>query len=102
MERCPTCRARYSGGESCHRCQTDLRQVLAIEETARHHRQQARAALQRGCVQESWEQARFACYLHRSSASVKSLALAALADRDFGAALELWCEYRQLRSAGEA
>ena len=31
MERCPTCGARHAGGPSCHRCRTDLGQVLAIE-----------------------------------------------------------------------
>ena len=34
MERCPTCGARHAGGPSCHRCRTDLRQVLAVERAA--------------------------------------------------------------------
>ena len=48
MEHCPTCGARHAGGPSCHRCRTDLSQVLAIERAAASHRRPARAALERG------------------------------------------------------
>ena len=95
MEQCPTCKARYRGGEVCHRCQTDLSQVLAVEQAARYHRQQARRALWHGRVHTAREHALIAGELHRSPESVEVLALAALADRDFDTALALWREYRR-------
>ena len=99
MERCPTCGARYREGVVCYRCQTDLRQVLTIEQLARDHAQQARAALRCGRVQEARFRAIEACDLHRTPEAVRILALTALADRDFQTALELWREHRQLRLA---
>ena len=84
MERCPTCGARHAGGPSCHRCRTDLRQVLAVERAAARHRRRTRAALERGDAAEARACAERACALHRSPASVTALALAALAGRDLG------------------
>ncbi|MCP4578317.1 MAG: hypothetical protein GY846_18760 [Deltaproteobacteria bacterium] len=34
MENCPVCNAVYTGGEKCHRCKTDLGQLLAVERRA--------------------------------------------------------------------
>ncbi len=94
MERCPTCGARHAGGPSCHRCRTDLRQVLAIERAAGRHRQEVRAALDRGDRAEARAHAGRACALHRSLESLTALAVAALASGDFPAALRLWREIR--------
>ena len=80
VERCPTCGARHAGGPSCHRCRTDLRQVLAIERAAARRRRRARAALERGDRREARAHAGRACALHRSPESLAVLALAALAD----------------------
>ena len=96
MERCPTCKAPYTGGQVCHRCQTDLRQVLAIEQAAWYHQQQVRLALQGGKAQAAGEHALRACEFYRSPASVEVLALAALAGRDFSTALALWRELKKL------
>ena len=101
MERCPTCGARHAGGPSCHRCRTDLRQVLAIERAAARRRRRARAALDRGDRGEARAHAGRACALHRSPEALAVLALAALADRDFPAALRLWREIRAESAAGE-
>ena len=98
MERCPTCGARHAGGPSCHRCRTDLGQVLATERAAARHRRQARAALGRGDRAAARAHAARACALHRSPESVTVLAVAALADRDFPAALRLW---RQIRNGSD-
>ena len=97
MERCPTCRAKYRGGDSCYRCQTDLRQVLALERAAVDHRQQAVAALQDHCFHAAHDHAQRACELHRTSDSVKLLALTALAGRKFDQALIFWQEYSRNR-----
>ncbi len=94
MERCPTCGARHAGGPSCHRCRTDLGQVLAIERAAARHRRRARAALERGDRAAARAHAGRACTLHRCPESLTVRALAALADGDFLAALRLWREIR--------
>ena len=99
MERCPTCGARHAGGPSCHRCRTDLQQVLSVERAAAHCRRQALAALGRGDRAAARERASHACALHRSRESLTAAALAALADRDFPAAVRLW---RATRAATEA
>ncbi len=94
MERCPTCGARHAGGPSCHRCRTDLRQVLAIERAAARRRRQARAALERGDRAAARAHAGRACALYRSPESLVTLAVAVLATGDFPAALRLWREIR--------
>jgi len=34
MERCPSCRARWDGGEYCRRCQMELSHLLGAEQAA--------------------------------------------------------------------
>ena len=101
MDRCPTCDARYRGGQFCHRCQTDLRQILAVEEAAKYHRQQAQVALRHGLIRKARRCALSACELHHSPASIETLALAALVDRDFAAALALWKTCRSTNRSEE-
>ena len=95
MERCPTCKAQHQGGLCCHRCKTDLRQVLAVEQAAARQRRSARAALERGCISQARVAAHRAGALHRSRDSLKVQALVALRDGDFPLALRLWREIRQ-------
>ena len=68
--------------------------MLVIERAAARRRRLARAALERGDRGEARAHAGRACALHRSPESLAELALAALADRDFPAALRLWREIR--------
>ena len=97
MRRCPTCGARDVKGPSCHRCRTDLHQVLAIERAAAGCRARALAVLGRGYRREARRLARRACTLHRSHDSVVVRAAVALADGDFPLALRLWREIHQGR-----
>ena len=99
MERCPTCGARHAGGPTCHRCRTDLRQVLSVERAAAGCRREALAALDRGDRAAARERAARACALHRSPDNLAAAALGALADRDFPAAVRLW---RASRAAADA
>ena len=92
MERCPTCRAIYRGGETCGRCQTDLRQILAVEATASRHRRQAIEALKAGRPWTADAHARSACRTHRCAESIRVAALASLACRSFPEAVTLWME----------
>lgn len=45
MEKCPVCNAGYTGGESCHRCKTDLGLLQAVARRAQDHMVQALDAL---------------------------------------------------------
>ena len=45
MQRCPNCKARYRGGEACHRCEMELTRLLEIERQAATLRVQIAAAL---------------------------------------------------------
>ena len=94
MEQCPTCRAPYREGDVCYRCQTDLRHVLAAERAAVRCQQQGLAALQSRRFHTAYDYAKQACKLHRSSDSIRVLALASLGLRKFDDALALWKEYR--------
>lgn len=51
MERCPNCRARPEGGDSCRRCGMGLSLLLATERAAERHTTRAAAALARGDVE---------------------------------------------------
>lgn len=93
--RCPTCGARHVEGPCCHRCETDLRQVLAIERAAANDGQRALTALAYGRRSEARALANRACTLHRSRDAVAARAAVALADRDFPLALRLWRETRR-------
>ena len=34
MQRCPNCKARYRGGQVCHRCEMELTRLLEIDRQA--------------------------------------------------------------------
>ncbi len=95
MDRCPTCQAKYREGDVCYRCQTDLRQILAVERAAVCYQLQTFAALRSERVYAAYNHAQRACELHRSPDSIKALALASLASRKFDEAVALWQEYRE-------
>ena len=96
MQRCPTCGARHRGGRQCHRCRTDLHQVLRIERSAAGLRQRARAALAAGHGAQARAIAERACHLHRCPESLAVRAVVALRERDFTLALRLWFERNTL------
>ncbi len=89
------CQAKYREGDVCYRCQTDLRQILAVERAAVSYQQQTVAALRNRRPQTAYSHAKHACELHRSAGSIKALALASLALRQFEEAVALWQEYRR-------
>ena len=94
MERCPTCGARRTDNPFCHRCQTDLRQILAIERAAAVCRRHASVAIRDRRDDEARMLAERACALHRSPASLSVRATAALVEGRFDLALRLWRETR--------
>ena len=94
MVRCPTCGAAWRGGDACHRCRTDFRQILAVEETAARRRRGAETALAKGRAGEAADLARQACRLHGCEESLITLARAALADGDHRLAVSAWRKIR--------
>ena len=101
MQRCPTCGARHRGGPECHRCRTDLQQVLLIERCAAALRRRARTALAAGRSEQARDFAERACSLHRCPESLAMRAVVALRERDFALALQLWSERNTLGGAGD-
>ena len=98
MKHCPTCGARYRGASRCHRCQTDLNQVLLVERAAAALRRRARQALRDGRGVQARDDAERACALHRCPDSLAVRAVVALRERDFPLALRLWFEYEGSRA----
>ena len=96
MQRCPTCGARQRGAPQCHRCRTDLQQVLLIERCAAGLRRQAGVALAAGRSAQARDFAERACALHRCPESLALRAVVALRERDFALALRLWSERNTL------
>jgi hypothetical protein len=48
MDRCPNCRARWDGGETCRRCGMDLAPLLVVEQATEGLLARAVAQLARG------------------------------------------------------
>jgi len=95
---CPTCGTRAVEDLFCRRCNTDLREMRAVERTAAWWRQRGAREVSRASGPEDMCKARAyaerACHLHRSRASLELLAVVALAEREFDLALRLWREIR--------
>ena len=102
VQHCPTCGARYRGGSRCHRCQTDVGQVLLIERAAAALRTRARLALRDGRGGQARDDAERACALHRCSDSLAVRAVVALRERDHPLALRLWLEYERSKASDSA
>ena len=92
MTQCPTCGAKGIEGPSCHRCQTDLRQVQDVERAAAWCRNRATEALKQARRHEARDMADRACALHRSDDSLSLRAIIAIAEGEFDLALRLWRE----------
>jgi hypothetical protein len=51
METCPACKAPFKGRQICHRCKSDLRPLIAVEERAAACLAAARAAFEQNDYQ---------------------------------------------------
>jgi len=54
MKRCPNCKARYKGGENCHRCGMEFKWLLTIQDSALA----LRSAIIKALTNEDYVQAR--------------------------------------------
>lgn len=64
MERCPQCRARYTGGIVCRRCEADFSFLLDIEDRADILSRQAMKCLAAGDLSSAAEKADAGRKLH--------------------------------------
>jgi hypothetical protein len=51
METCPACKAPFKGRQTCHRCKSDLRPLIAVEERSAACLAAARAAFEQNDYQ---------------------------------------------------
>ncbi len=93
MQRCPTCRARYTGKPVCHRCGTDFASILAVEERAREYRAAALDAFAQRDFPQMFRHAEQAWALRRTADAARLLACAALLTGKFGLAVSLRNRY---------
>lgn len=99
-ERCPVCRARLKDMPHCPRCGLDFTPVLTTDGHAKVLAAQARHELKGGLFHEAFRNALQATRMHATQESVKLLALAALAQRNFPLALSLRQACRALPGTG--
>ena len=91
MERCPTCRARYAGERPlCHRCGMDLGRLVALKQAGAQHLSQALRDFDHRDFESMFVNARRAQSLFQTHTGHRLLAVAALATRRFGVAVDLW------------
>ncbi|MBL0701191.1 MAG: hypothetical protein JJV92_09960 [Desulfosarcina sp.] len=89
MKRCPTCNAKHSGKRICHRCKTDLGQLLDIKEMAAAHTAKANAAYKVDNFSRMLYHARRSYSLYQTPESIKIFACAALLNEKFDLAFFL-------------
>lgn len=97
MERCPTCKAKYSGKRICHRCKADLGSLLDIEEQAKEHLQKAKEAYASDDLEGLIFHARRSCSLRRTPEAARLLGCATLLSNRYDSALEQWRAVRGKR-----
>jgi hypothetical protein len=90
MEQCPSCGASNKGEKTCRRCKLDLGPLMAVEENARIHIQQAFDAFERQDSSEMLFHARRAFSLKKSKTAARLLAVAAVLNKDYDLAVSLW------------
>jgi hypothetical protein len=93
MDRCPACNAKVREKMVCRRCKTDLSLLIAVEDRAARHTEQARQAFQSADFKRMFFHAKRACSLRATPESRVLLAAAALLTRRFDAALGLWKQH---------
>lgn len=92
-EQCPTCGARRSA-VICHRCQSDLTELLRLERQADALRGRARRCYARGLYRQAAELAERAASLESTSGDAELAVCAHLLSGDFTAAWKLWLQAR--------
>lgn len=94
-ERCPVCRARLGDELECRRCGLDFSPILEAADRAEELAEQVRLKLKAGLSEEAFWEALRASRIHVSKETLRSLALAALAQHRFELALALWRKIKE-------
>ena len=76
LPRCPVCKARFRGQDTCPRCGADLSRIMFVVACAQQLRRQARRALCEGRYHEAHELAGRAQDLHRAPGGHQILRMA--------------------------
>ena len=92
MEQCPSCGASNKGEQTCRRCRMDLGPLMAVEENALMHIQQASDAFERQDRLGMLFHARRAFSLKKSKPAARFLAVAAVLNEDYELAISIWSE----------
>jgi len=92
-EQCPTCGARRSA-VVCHRCQSDLTELLRLEQQADALRSRARRCYARGLYRQAAGLAERAASLEATPDDAKLAVCAHLLSGDFTAAWKTWLRAR--------
>jgi hypothetical protein len=71
MTSCPTCKAKYKGGNECYRCKSDLSVLLNIENESLRHFQNALAFTQKGQWLKAYEENTKSLFLNKTEQANK-------------------------------
>ncbi|MBF0101423.1 MAG: hypothetical protein HQK77_10995 [Desulfobacterales bacterium] len=89
---CPTCQTKYSGNSVCHRCQTDLSQLIELIQMAKDHIQESENALLENNIENMFFHAKRAYHIIQTHETAKHLAYAAFLKKDFTFATSLFTQ----------
>lgn len=95
---CPTCGARRSEA-TCHRCQSDLTELIRLERQADALRDHARRCYARGLYRQAASLADRAQSLENTPDGARLVGCARLLSGDFMAAWEAWLRGRRVNRA---
>ncbi len=100
--RCPVCKAEVLEGSQCRRCRADLSLLVALRTERSRVLQCAEQQLAAGRFEDAAELARQADWLHSDADSRRLCATAYLMTRDFVAAWDCYCRWREDVQRGAA
>lgn len=95
MELCPVCNAQLEDSVECHRCKTDLGDIIDTKNAALYHHKKAVAAFEQNRFHDMFFHARRSFTLFYTTDSAKLLACAAIMVNKFELGYTLWKNLRQ-------
>jgi len=90
MELCPVCNAQLEDSVECHRCKTDLGDIIDTKNKALYHQEKAVSAFKNNRFHDMFFHARRSLTLFYTPDSAKLLACAALMVNKFDLGYFLW------------
>ena len=90
IEKCPACNATYAGRENCHRCGTDILQLIRIREKSGEYCREALKSHASGDYENMYLLSKKAVSKFAGSLSLQILCRAAFLTGRFETALSIW------------